>query len=67
MKNKLGKECSAGRVRCKIMFSELKNEIIELIDKNRKKEITSKTNFKKAGIYIFYVDDFKDDKIIPFL
>lgn len=48
------------------MFSELKNEIIELIDKNRKKEITSKTNFKKSGIYIFYVDDFKDDKIIPF-
>jgi len=45
-------------------FNNLKEIIINLI--KDKKEITSKTSFRTGGIYMIYVDNFNDDKIIPF-
>lgn len=47
------------------MFEEIKTRVKELILGN-KGEITSTTNFKSGGIYMIYVDDFTDEKIIPF-
>lgn len=44
-------------------FNNLKNIIIDLI--KDKCEITSKTNYKNGGIYVLYVDNFDDNKVIP--
>ena len=48
------------------MFDELKNKIKELIKENKDKEISNKTKYNSAGIYLLYVDNFSDNKIIPF-
>lgn len=45
-------------------FICLKEKIINLI--KEKKEVTSRTSYKIGGIYMIYVDNFKNDKIIPF-
>lgn len=44
-------------------FKETKKRIIELI--KNKNEITSKTEYKTKGIYLLYVDNFSDEKILP--
>ena len=45
-------------------FNCIKEKIINLI--KDKKEINSKTNYRYGGIYVLYVDNFEDNKIIPF-
>lgn len=45
-------------------FFEIKEKVINLI--KDKKEITSETEYKQGGVYVLYVDNFEDDKIIPF-
>ena len=45
-------------------FKDLKEKVVKLIQ--GKKEITSKTDYKYGGIYMLYVDNFNDEKIIPF-
>ena len=46
------------------MIVKIKNEIIKLIA--NKTEVTCKTNYNTSGIYMFYIDNFDDNKIIPF-
>lgn len=45
-------------------FEELKEKIITLI--KDKKEITTKTDYRCGGIYMLFVDNFNDEKILPF-
>ena len=45
-------------------FESIKEKVINLI--KNKNEITSKTNYKIGGIYMLYVDNFENNKIIPF-
>lgn len=47
------------------MINQFKYIIKDLISKN-KIEITSSTHINTSGIYMIYLDDFSDDKIIPF-
>ena len=44
-------------------FNETKRKIIELI--KNKKEITNRTKYNTKGIYLLYVNDFSDDKVLP--
>ena len=44
-------------------FNETKRKIMEII--KDKKEITNRTNYKSKGIYLLYVDNFSDEKILP--
>lgn len=45
-------------------FKKIKENVINLI--KEKREITSKSKYKIGGIYMLYIDNFEDDKIIPF-
>ena len=47
-------------------FNSIKEKVLNLIDTNKGNEVTRKTNNSGAGIYMLYVDDFSDNKIIPF-
>lgn len=47
-------------------FEEIKCKVLEIINKNKENVVDRKTNIKKSGIYMLYVDCFDDDKIIPF-
>lgn len=44
-------------------FINIKNQILELM--KNKNEVTKKSNYKNGGIYLLYVDNFNNDKIIP--
>ena len=46
------------------MFDYIKNKVFELINSSPK-VVTNKSNYKTCGIYMLYVDNFNDDKIIP--
>lgn len=48
------------------IFSEIKQNVKQLIQNNVDKEITRNTNHKLPGVYLLYVNDFSDNKIIPF-
>ena len=47
-------------------FGDIKNRVLELVKNNQDKEVTRKTDYRNAGIYMLYVDCFTDEKIIPF-
>lgn len=51
---------------CMDRFEEIKNRVLELAEHNRDKEVTRKTDYRNAGVYMLYVDCFTDEKIIPF-
>ncbi len=46
-------------------FNELKQSVLNLIA-NSSQRIKSDTSIHKSGIYLLYVDDFSDKKVIPF-
>ena len=46
------------------MFNYIKNQVFELINSSSK-IVTNKSNYKTCGIYMLYVDNFNDDKILP--
>ncbi|MBR4891015.1 MAG: hypothetical protein IKU15_07005 [Clostridia bacterium] len=46
------------------MFNQIKKEVIELINTSTK-IVTNKSKFTTCGVYMLYVDNFTDDKIIP--
>lgn len=48
------------------VFNSLKQKVVNLIKQNIGREITHNSEVKKNGIYLIYVDDFSDDKVIPF-
>lgn len=47
------------------MFKKYLEKVLSLIKANNK-EITSTTQFVSSGIYMIYLEDFTDNKIIPF-
>lgn len=47
-------------------FEDIKCRVLELIEINRQREVSRKTDYRKAGVYMLYVDCFTDDSIIPF-
>ena len=50
----------------KMSFEEIRDKVFEIININKHNEVNRKTDIKKSGIYMLYVDCFDDDKIIPF-
>ena len=46
-------------------FIEYKKKLMTLVNSGLYKEITINTKGKICGIYMLYVDNFEDDKIIP--
>ena len=49
------------------MFNEVKNKVKKLIENSKDKEVTNSSNINndKIGIYMIYIDNFDDEKIIP--
>lgn len=47
-------------------FSSVKSRVLELIKSNKAREVTHATAYKGGGIYLLYVDDFSDERILPF-
>lgn len=47
-------------------FSSVKSRVLELIKSNKVREVTHATAYKGGGIYLLYVDDFSDERILPF-
>lgn len=45
------------------MFEEIKKEILEIIKSSD--EIKNNTSNKNVGIYLIYIDNFNDNKILP--
>lgn len=47
------------------MFLEIKNKVKKIIKDNNFEEVNEDTNDRNIGIYMIYIDNFEDDKIIP--
>lgn len=47
------------------MFEEIKNKVQNIINDSSIQEIRNYTNNKNIGIYMIYIDNFNDDRIIP--
>ena len=47
------------------MFKEIRNKVLKIIKDKNVEEIDNDTDNKNVGIYMLYVDNFEDDKIIP--
>ena len=48
----------------KDVFNHIREEIVELINTSTK-IVTNKSDYKTCGIYVLYVDNFSDERIIP--
>ncbi|MBQ9313666.1 MAG: hypothetical protein IJ220_01495 [Clostridia bacterium] len=48
------------------MFERIRNEILFLIHSTDVKEVNNHTNNEDIGIYMIYIDNFDDERIIPF-
>lgn len=46
------------------MFNRAKEEILKLIETSPKL-VTNKTKFDTCEVYLLYVDNFQDDRILP--
>ncbi|QUW23612.1 excinuclease ABC subunit C [Sporosarcina sp. Marseille-Q4063] len=46
-------------------INELKQQVKQLIVENNHKEVTLQTKYKSSGIYMIYIDNFTDDKVVP--
>lgn len=47
------------------MFHLLKAKVVDTIEKSSDMEITNETDFEDSGIYMIYINNFDDSKIIP--
>ena len=47
------------------MFEEIRNKVKNIINDKDIEEINNKSDNKNIGIYMIYIDNFNDDKIIP--
>lgn len=47
-------------------FTKIKDRVKKLTEENKHREVTAKTSYHNAGVYMFYVDCFDDSYIIPF-
>lgn len=47
------------------MFNKIKNEIINIVNSKKYLEVTRDTYFDSAGIYLIYIDNFSDEKVLP--
>jgi len=48
------------------IFFDVKKKVEQLIRENKHREVTRFTNHKEPGIYMLFIDDFSDNKILPF-
>ncbi|MFA9424477.1 MAG: GIY-YIG nuclease family protein, partial [Sedimentibacter sp.] len=48
------------------MIDSMRETLFATIKVNSCMEITNQTDYKNAGIYMIYIDNFSDEKIIPF-
>lgn len=48
------------------MFEKIKKAVINLVEEHKENEVTPYTNMKYNGIYMLYVNDFNDNRVIPF-
>lgn len=46
-------------------IDDVKAEVSQLIADNSYREVTSETNLNTSGIYMIYIDNFSNDKIVP--
>ncbi|MGM0939892.1 MAG: hypothetical protein ACQEWU_02810 [Bacillota bacterium] len=46
-------------------INELNHQIKKLIDGNSHREVTPQTKYKTSGIYMIYIDNFTNDKVVP--
>ena len=51
--------------KAKDIFNSIKNKVYELLNNPEKKEVTRDTDYNFSGVYMLYIDDFSDDKILP--
>lgn len=47
------------------MFEKIKNKVKKIIKDRNVEEINNNTDNKNIGIYMIYIDNFNDDKVIP--
>lgn len=47
------------------MFEEIKNKVKKIIKDRNVEEINNNTDSKNIGIYMIYIDNLNDDKVIP--
>lgn len=47
------------------MFEKIKNTVKKIIKDRNVEEINNNTDSKNIGIYMIYIDNFNDDKVIP--
>ena len=47
------------------MFEKIKNKVKKIIKDRNVEEINNNTDSKNIGIYMIYIDNFNDDKVIP--
>ena len=48
------------------MIETIRNSVLNLIKEHKACEVLCNTNYRSAGIYMIYVDNFQSDKIVPF-
>lgn len=48
------------------MFNTIRMAVLNLVEEHRENEVTSQTSIKHNGIYMLYVDNFDDDRVVPF-
>lgn len=48
------------------IFEAIRRKVISVAECDTVQEVTNKTDFCFGGIYMLYVDDFSDDKVVPF-
>lgn len=46
-------------------IDKLKYQVKEIIEVNSHKEVTPQTKYKTSGIYMIYIDNFTNDRVVP--
>ncbi|UOQ84613.1 excinuclease ABC subunit C [Gracilibacillus salinarum] len=46
-------------------INQLKDQVEKNIEDNSHREVTPQTQYNVSGIYMIYIDDFKNDKVVP--
>ncbi|KRG13035.1 hypothetical protein ACA30_17210, partial [Virgibacillus soli] len=46
-------------------IDRLKYHVKQLIKDNSHREVTPQTKYKTSGIYMIYIENFTDDKVVP--
>ncbi|GGA74899.1 GIY-YIG nuclease family protein [Ornithinibacillus halotolerans] len=47
------------------VINKLKYQVKQLIESNSHREVTPQTKYKTSGIYMIYIDNFTNDRVVP--